>query len=113
MAAVVRDANGQARHLIGAFFDLTEQRAKDRELHNMNAFLTAVVETSPVAIYATDIEGIVTFWNDAAERIFGFRREEALGRRAPFITPEKRDESQGLRARVLAGEVLTGLELER
>jgi diguanylate cyclase (GGDEF)-like protein/PAS domain S-box-containing protein len=113
MAAVAREANGQARHVIGAFFDLTEQRAKDRELHNMNAFLTAVIETSPVAIYTTDLDGIVTFWNDAAEQIFGFKREDALGRRPPFITADKREEAAGLRARVLAGEVLTNLELER
>ena len=113
VAAVVRDPSGQPRHVVGAFFDLTEQRAKDREMHHMNAFLTAVVETSPVAIYTTDLEGIVNFWNDAAERIFGFRRDQAIGRRAPFITEDKRDEAARLRSRVLAGEVLTGLELER
>jgi PAS domain S-box-containing protein len=113
VAAVVRDASGQARHVVGAFFDLTEQRNKDRELHNMNAFLTAVVETSPVAIYTTDVQGIVTFWNDAAERIFGYKRDWAIGRLAPFIPEEKRDEAAGLRARVLAGETLTDLELER
>ena len=113
VAAVARDAAGQAKLVVGAFFDLTDQRARDRELHNTNAFLTAVVETSPVAIYTTDLDGVVTFWNDAAERIFGFKREQAIGRRAPFITEAKRAEAAGLRARVLGGEVLTGLELER
>jgi PAS domain S-box-containing protein len=88
VASVVRDASGQARHVVGAFVDLTEQRVKDRELHDTNAFLTAVVETSPVAIYTTDLDGIVRFWNDAAVRIFGFAREQAIGRRAPFISEE-------------------------
>jgi diguanylate cyclase (GGDEF)-like protein/PAS domain S-box-containing protein len=113
VAAVARDASGHAKLVVGAFFDLTEQRARDRELHNTNAFLSAVVETSPVAIYTTDHDGLVNFWNDAAERIFGYKREEAIGRRAPFITDAKREEAARLRARVLGGETLTGLELER
>jgi diguanylate cyclase (GGDEF)-like protein/PAS domain S-box-containing protein len=113
MAAVARDASGHAKLVVGAFFDLTEQRVRDRELHNTNAFLSAVVGTSPVAIYTTDRDGIVDFWNSAAERTFGYRREEAVGRRAPFITEEKREEAARLRARVLGGEVLTGLEIER
>jgi diguanylate cyclase (GGDEF)-like protein/PAS domain S-box-containing protein len=113
VAAVAHDAAGQAKLVVGAFFDLTDQRQRDLELHNTNAFLSAVVETSPVAIYTTDLDGMVNFWNDAAERIFGYRREQAIGRLAPFVTAEKREEAARLRARVLGGEVLTGLELAR
>ncbi|HEX5130152.1 MAG TPA: PAS domain S-box protein, partial [Usitatibacter sp.] len=71
VAAVARDPSGHAKLVVGAFFDLTEQRARDRELHNTNAFLSAVIGTSPVAIYTTDTDGTVNFWNEAAERIFG------------------------------------------
>ena len=112
-AAVMRDAAGEALYVVGAFVELTEQRRKDRALHQTNSFLTAIVENSPVAIYATDTDGIINFWNPAAERIFGFTREQAIGQRAPFVPPEKREEAAGLRRRVLAGEVLDGLELER
>jgi diguanylate cyclase (GGDEF)-like protein/PAS domain S-box-containing protein len=76
-------------------------------------FLTAIIETSPVAIYATDPEGIITLWNPAAERTFGFTREQAIGRRAPFVPPESSEEAGKLRERVLGGETLTNLELER
>ena len=112
-AAVVRDPSGQAHFVIGAFVDLTEQRAKDRALHNMNAFLTAIVDTSPVAIYTADLQGSITFWNPAAERVFGFTREQAIGRPAPFVPEERKDEARCLDERVLAGEALAGLELER
>ena len=112
-AAVMRDASGAPLYVVGAFVELTEQRRKDRALHQMNSFLTAIVENSPVAIYATDTDGIINFWNPAAERIFGFTREQAIGQRAPFVPPEKREEAAGLRRRVLAGEILDGLELER
>ncbi|QJR15216.1 PAS domain S-box protein [Usitatibacter palustris] len=104
---------GPGRLVIGSFIDLTEQRTKDRALYQMNAFLTAIVENSPVAIYTADREGKITFWNPAAERTFGFTREQAMGRRAPFIPTSHREEGQSLRERVIAGEVLTGLELER
>jgi diguanylate cyclase (GGDEF)-like protein/PAS domain S-box-containing protein len=76
-------------------------------------FLLAIVETLPVAIYATDLEGLITLWNPAAERIFGFDRKETIGRRAPFVPDEKRDEAASFRHRVLGGEVLAHLELER
>ncbi|HUP28960.1 MAG TPA: PAS domain S-box protein [Usitatibacter sp.] len=112
-AVVVRDVSGQARHVVGAFVDLTEQQHKDRTLLQMNAFLKAIVEASPVAIYTTDREGLISFWNSAAERIFGYTREQALGQRAPFVPPERKDEARQLRERVLAGETLSGVELER
>jgi len=49
--------------------------------------LEAVFEASPLAIYATDAEGRITRWNAAAERLFGWSRLEALGRRLPFVPP--------------------------
>ncbi len=112
-AAVLRDEAGTPRMVIGAFVDLTEQRQKDRALLKTNGFLNAIVENTPVAIYSTDLDGIINLWNPAAERTFGFTREQAIGRRAPFVPEAKREEAAGLRARVLAGEVLTNLELER
>jgi diguanylate cyclase (GGDEF)-like protein/PAS domain S-box-containing protein len=76
-------------------------------------FLLGIVETLPVAIYATDLDGLITLWNPAAEQVFGFPRREAIGRRAPFVPEDKRGEAKALRERVLAGEVLTHLELDR
>ena len=112
-AAVVRDSAGVPRVVVGAVVDLTEQRAKDRSLYQMNGFLRAIVEASPVAIYATDTDGLVTFWNPAAERIFGFTREHAIGRPAPFVPDAKREESREIDARVLAGGMVDGLQVER
>ncbi len=75
--------------------------------------LRAIIETSTVAIYATDLDGAITLWNPAAERTFGYSREEAVGRLAPFVPPEKKDEAKAFRERALAGEVLHDLELQR
>jgi diguanylate cyclase (GGDEF)-like protein/PAS domain S-box-containing protein len=111
--AAAADAAGAARPLVAAFVDITEQRRIDRSLRETNAFLSAILENAPVAIYTTRLDGSINFWNAAAERTFGFTREQAIGQLAPFVPPEKRDEARRLRERVLAGEVLSGLELER
>ncbi len=112
-SGLMRDASGAPRFVICAFSDLSEQRARDRALQSTNRFLTAIIETSPIAIYATDLDGMITLWNPAAERTFGYTRREALGRRAPFVPPEMKEEARQLRERALAGEVLTNLELHR
>jgi PAS domain S-box-containing protein len=58
--------------------------------------LEAIIENSPLAIYASDLEGHVTSWNRTAEAIFGWTEEEVLGHPVPLSTP--------------TGEVLTGAE---
>ena len=110
--AVLRDPSGEARFVIGAYIDLTEQRGKDRSLVKLNAFLTAIVENAPVAIYTTDEEGVVNFWNPAAERIFGYTREQAIGKPVPFIPESRREEARAMQVRAMAGEVLDAVQFE-
>jgi diguanylate cyclase (GGDEF)-like protein/PAS domain S-box-containing protein len=112
-AAVVRDPSGNVRYVVGAFVDLSEQRQKDRAIRQMNGFLGAIVDNSPVAIYTTDFDGVITFWNPAAERIFGYTREQALGKFAVFVQDDKRAEAAEIRRRLISGEVLHELELVR
>ena len=48
----------------------------------------AVLHTASDAIIATDRDGIVTFWNPGATRIFGFTADEAVGQSVDLIIPE-------------------------
>ena len=57
----------------------------------------ALLDSASDAIIATDREGLITFWNPGAERIFGFTVEEAVGRSLDLIIPEN------LRARHWSG----------
>ncbi len=47
-----------------------------------------IAATSPDSIICADDQGLITFWNPAAEAMFGYRRDEAEGRRLDFILPE-------------------------
>src|SRR4051794_18195089 len=57
----------------------------------------ALLNSASDAIIATDREGMITFWNPGAERIFGFSTAEATGQSLDLIIPEN------LRARHWAG----------
>ena len=59
--------------------DISERRARERELQRSEARLRATVEASFDAVIAMDPEGRVIEFNGAAERIFGWRRDQALG----------------------------------
>lgn len=49
----------------------------------------AVMTSSSDAIIATDQEGLITFWNPGAERIFGFSKADAVGSSLDLIIPER------------------------
>lgn len=59
-----------------------EQRVRERthELSTQKRYFETLVEISPAAVVTMDTELTVTGWNPAAEKLFGYRRDEALGR---------------------------------
>jgi PAS domain-containing protein len=50
------------------------------ELERQKQYFESLLEISPVAIVTTDLDTTVTSWNPEAERLFGYTREEAIGR---------------------------------
>ncbi len=75
---------------------------------------SAVVESSPDAIIAADMDGRIISWNAAAERITGFSAAEVVGKDVTSLIPaEDRDNAQGMLARVHAGETIQGREVTR
>jgi PAS domain S-box-containing protein len=73
-----------------------------------------LIDSSPMAIVEFGLDTRIRLWNPAAERIFGWSREEMVGRGGlPMAPPEKREESRELFARVLAGEAVNDLETVR
>lgn len=68
-------------------------------------YLAAIVESSDDAIIGKDLNGVITSWNQAATRIFGYTGEEIIGRwGALIIPPDRIDEESRITARLLKGE---------
>lgn len=82
-----------------------------RDLALERTFETLLRSTT-VAIVATDRRVRVQMWNPGAERMFGWSAEEVIGQPLPILVPERREEMERLRDRVLAGEEFDRLEIE-
>ena len=69
------------------------------------AWLAAIVEWSDAAIISTDLNGILTSWNPAAERIYGYSAAEAIGQPNRLIIPaDRHPEEEEVVRRIVAGE---------
>ena len=70
--------------------------------------LRAIVQSSPLAIFALDRHGTVHVWNRAAEDLFGWTADEVVGAPPPFLTAETEPEIGDLVARVFRGHTVKG-----
>ena len=78
------------------------------------ARLAAIVDSSDDAIVSKTLEGVITTWNRAAERMFGYTAAEAVGRHITLIIPpERRDEENDVLARLRRGETIDHFETVR
>ena len=72
-----------------------------------------LVETSPLPIVSLDRDGLVRIWNRAAEELFGWRRDEVVGRPPPYVPADRAAEGRALTAHANAGGVIRGREVRR
>jgi len=78
------------------------------------AFLAAIVESSDDAILSKDLKGIITSWNPGAERLFGYKAKEAIGKPGTLlIPPNLKDEEPQILARIARGEKVDHYETVR
>ncbi|KRB84635.1 PAS domain S-box protein [Noviherbaspirillum sp. Root189] len=68
--------------------DIDKRKRVEQELHEREERYRALVEQSPIAIIEWDNQFKIVEWNAAAERIFGYPRQYAVGRNASFIIPD-------------------------
>ncbi len=107
----LRDRTDEARAALHAVQQINAQleRAK-AEVVEATAWLEAAVTATPAALILLDRELRTRLWNPAAERMFGYSREDALGRIAPHVSPEQLPTVRGVTDRLLAGEPLIEFE---
>jgi PAS domain S-box-containing protein len=76
--------------------------------------LAAIVESSDDAIVGKTPEGIITSWNSGAEKLYGYKASELIGRPiSTLIPPEHRADEREILSRILAGERVTHYETQR
>lgn len=93
--------------------EITRHERTEQALRETSGLLMAVIDASPAGINILDREGNVRLWSPAAERMFGWRKEEILGRPLPTIPSDRREEHRALRERAFNGEILEGIEVVR
>ncbi|MCP1767203.1 PAS domain S-box-containing protein [Bradyrhizobium japonicum] len=76
--------------------------------------LAAIVESSDDAIVSKNLDGIIQTWNEGAERLFGYRKEEVIGRSIMLLIPKDREgEEADILARIRRGEPIHHYETVR
>jgi PAS domain S-box-containing protein len=104
------NSTGQIIGAINIFEDVTDWRKAEQASRR----LAAIVESSEDAIISKDLNGIITTWNQSAERIFGYTAEEIVGKPITLlIPPDRHDEEPGILERIRRGERIEHYETVR
>jgi two-component system NtrC family sensor kinase len=100
---------------------MLEKVRLQKELIEAKNFLESIVEKAGDAISVVDLDGKVLYWNEGATRIYGYQKEEVLGKniseflysRDPKSRAEEERLMEGLMAQVKKGEVIPNIEVKR
>ncbi|HVU71678.1 MAG TPA: EAL domain-containing protein [Mycobacteriales bacterium] len=105
-ASTFRDEHG---HIDGAVLSIRDVSTR-RALVELNREKSALLEAVGQAVVVTDADGLITFWNPAAERLYGWRADEVMGRPVAAVVPTAQSEEQlaAVRDDLLAGRSWTG-----
>jgi PAS domain S-box-containing protein len=99
-ASVYRDARGNVLGVFAAAREITKQKEAFEAAQRM----AAIVEYSDDAIVGSTLEGIITNWNPAAERMYGYSSEKIVGRSIDLLSPKDRTgEIKAILAKIKAG----------
>ncbi|PYL57320.1 MAG: hypothetical protein DMF30_06810 [Verrucomicrobia bacterium] len=91
--------------------DITERKRNEEASRR----LAAIVESSDDAIVSTDLNGKITSWNQGAERLFGYKADEVIGKSMTILVPppQRQNEGPAILARIRYGERIDHYETVR
>lgn len=108
--SALRDATGGIYAFLGIATDISEQKKVER----IQAQFSAIIESSSDAIMSKTLDGIITSWNPAAERMFGYSAHEIIGQpMARLIPPDRSEEEPQILAKIRRGEHIEHFETMR
>lgn len=105
-----------ARDLTLAMDRATERGAREHaeaRFFEVARRMSTLIDAAPVPVFSMDGEGrVLDIWNPAAERVFGWRRDEVVGRRLPIVLDDESRQAafDAMRQKVLDGGDFLGLE---
>jgi PAS domain S-box-containing protein len=103
-------SGGEMLGAVLVFRDITERRRAEQA----RALLAGIVDSSDDAIVSKSLDGIITSWNGAAERMFGWTADEAIGKSIiMIIPPELLDEEKMILSRLRQGQRIDHFETVR
>lgn len=106
----LRDGKGEVEAGLIITLDITEIKQAEEK----SAKLAAIVESSDDAIISKTLDSIVTSWNAAAGRLFGYTEDEMIGETIyKLIPPDRLDEEPQILARLRSGERVDHFETKR
>lgn len=116
----IRNASGEITESVVFIMDITERVLYQeetlglyREVIQTKEYLESIISNSADAIVTSDREGLVTSWNQGAEKIFGFSENEVVGTFLPFIPDFLLEKEMENIVRIGNGEVLKDIETLR
>lgn len=87
---VERDAAGNAIHMLGVHVDITERMEAEEGLKKSERKLRGITTNAQDGIIMMDNAGCISFWNPAAEKMFGWSEADALGKEVhDLIAPDR------------------------
>jgi PAS domain S-box-containing protein len=116
----VKDFHGNVEECVVFILDITdrvlyqeEMISLYREVTQTKEYLESLIDNSADAIVTSDLNGIVTSWNQGAEKTYGFIEAEATERYLPFVPEFLVETEKEYTQRVRNGEVLKDIETVR
>jgi diguanylate cyclase (GGDEF)-like protein/PAS domain S-box-containing protein len=88
------------------------ERRQDEVLQSKDT-LSAIIDASPVAIVCSDLDRRIMLWSRAAELLYGYSAEEAIGTLVKIVPPEGSAESLSLYQRARCGETIRDVQAKR
>ena len=109
-----RNSNNEIVFHQGVIIDITDRKRMEEILQKTNDQLKVIIQSSPLGIYDLTPSGYVkSIWNPAAERIFGWKREEVVNQYLKIVPVDKKEEFASSIQRVLKGDIASDFEAVR